>query len=446
MTIEQILKAPEGRMLEFKRELPKDRMNLLKTIVGFSNGSGGHIYIGVNDDRSVCGIKEEPFELEQRLSSLIYDSIAPIPAVFYQTISIEDKIVFSVKVLPGANKPYFLNQLGPEEGTFIRVGSTNRKADSYILSELHRQARNVSLDSEVETNFDCNMIDMEVLRLFLSWRELDVDPSIDYLVKNGLARRYNHTCHPTIGGLLLFSSRLPDTYEYAGFRVSRFKHESRSDLIHSESVFTGLLNMPQRVMDLILLFLERNVRIEGLRRKEEYDIPLQAIRETVVNAICHRDYSITGAYNKVDIFSDRIEVISPGVLPTGITLEDLGLGTSEIRNRYIAKTFHQAGFIEQLGTGIMRIRQLCRRNLLTEPKFEEVGSFFKATLFRPRRSLPEEIRPVFDLLKEQGAMGSKEIAKYLEVHQNTALKRLRWLEQEGLVHRQGRGTKVRYVV
>ncbi|MCP4665390.1 MAG: MarR family transcriptional regulator [Deltaproteobacteria bacterium] len=94
----------------------------------------------------------------------------------------------------------------------------------------------------------------------------------------------------------------------------------------------------------------------------------------------------------------------------------------------------------------MRIRQLCRNNLLIEPKFEEVGNFFKVTLFRPRLSLPEEIQAVFDLLKEQGTMGSKEISKYLEIHQNTALKRLRWLEQKGLVHRQGRGTKVRYLV
>jgi len=102
MTVEQILQSPEDRVLEFKRELPKNRVTLLKTIVGFSNGSGGHIYIGVNDGRSVCGIKEGPYELEQRLSSLIYDSIAPTPNIFYQTVSIEEKIVFVVKVLPGA--------------------------------------------------------------------------------------------------------------------------------------------------------------------------------------------------------------------------------------------------------------------------------------------------------------------------------------------------------
>jgi len=311
---------------------------------------------------------------------------------------------------------------------------------------LRRQARNISLDSEVETSFGCDVIDLEVLRAFLTWRGLDINPSIDYLVKNGFARRYNQTCHPTIGGLLLFSSKLPDAYEYAGFKISRFRHESRSDLIHSESVFTGLLHTPQRVMDLILLYLERNVSIDGLRRKEGYDIPIEVIRETIVNAICHRDYSITGAYNKVDIFSDRIEVISPGILPTGITLKDLGLGTSEIRNRYIAKTFHQAGFIEQLGTGIIRICQLCRKNLLIEPKFEEVGNFFKVTLFRPGLSLPEEMQALFVILKERGSMGSKEISQHLEIHQNTALKRLRWLEQKGLVRRQGRGTKVRYAV
>ena len=116
----------------------------------------------------------------------------------------------------------------------------------------------------------------------------------------------------------------------------------------------------------------------------------------------------------MDIFSDRIEIISPGVLPTGITLEDLGLGTSEIRNRHITKIFRQAGFIEQLGTGIIRMRELCRKSGLSEPGFEEVGNFFKVTFFGPKVSLPEEMQEVFDLLQDRGTMGSREIANVSE--------------------------------
>jgi len=283
-----------------------------------------------------------------------------------------------------------------------------------------------------------------MLRTFLNWRGFNLKPSRNYLIKNGFAYRYDHICHPTVGGLMLFCSKLPESYEYAGFWVSRFRSDTRSDLIHSEFADCGLLQMPQMVMDFLKLYLEKNIIIDGLRRKETYDLPIASLREAIINAICHRDYSITGAQNKLDIFSDRVEITSPGVLPTGITLEDLGLGTSEIRNRQIVKTFRQAGFIEQLGTGIIRMREACKQQGLLEPKFEEVGSFFKVTLFRSKLVMPEEVQDVLNLLKKRGLMGSREIADHLKIHQNTALKRLKWLQKNGLIHKEGNGTKVRY--
>ena len=85
MKIEEILKQPEGKTLEFKKGIPKNRQNLLKTVVAFANGAGGNIYVGVNDDRTVTGIEEEPFDLEEKLASIIYDSISPIPNVFFQS-------------------------------------------------------------------------------------------------------------------------------------------------------------------------------------------------------------------------------------------------------------------------------------------------------------------------------------------------------------------------
>ncbi|MCK5509433.1 MAG: ATP-binding protein [Desulfobacterales bacterium] len=96
--MQKILKQPEDKSLEFKKEIPKNRQNLLKTVVAFANGSRGHIYVGVNDDRTITGIKEEPFDLEEKLSSIIYDLTSPIPNLFFQTTTLEDKIVFIVRV------------------------------------------------------------------------------------------------------------------------------------------------------------------------------------------------------------------------------------------------------------------------------------------------------------------------------------------------------------
>ena len=446
MKIQEILKQPEGKTLEFKKEIPKNRQNLLKTVIAFANGSGGHIYVGVNDDRTVTGIRDEPLDLEEKLSSIIYDSISPIPNVFFQTSAFEDKIIFIIRILPGANKPYYLKKLGPEGGIFVRIGSTNRKADSQVTAELRRQARNISLDQEIDPSFDCDILDMRLLEKFTELRGLKIKPTLDYLVKIKAAQRYDHTCHPTIGGILLFCSTLPDEYSYARFRVSRFKAENRADLINSSTINDGLLAMPEKIMDFVRLYMEKKVEISALQRKEDYDIPLPTIREGILNAICHRDYSITGADNKLDIFSDRIEITSPGTLPLGITLQDLGEGISEVRNRFIVKIFREAGYVEQLGTGIMRIKEACRTNRLPEPKFEETGNFFKATIFRARLTLSLDLEDVYELIKQGIPLGSKEIAMKLNIHQNTALKRLSRLEEKGLIHKQGSGPRVRYSV
>ena len=446
MKIQGILKQPEGKTLEFKKELPKNRQNLLKTVVAFANGAGGNIYVGVNDDRTVTGIKEEPFDLEEKLASIIYDSISPIPNVFFQTVAFEDKVIFIIRILPGANKPYYLKKPGPEDGIFVRVGSTNRKTDSQGTAELRRQARNISLDQEIDLSFDCDILDMRLLEKFIELRGLKAKPGLNYFVKIKAAQRYDHACHPTIGGVLLFCSALPDEYSYARFRVSRFKAENRADLINSTTINDGLLVMPEKVMDFVQLYMEKKIEISALRRKEDYDIPLPAIREGILNAICHRDYSITGSDNKLDIFSDRIEITSPGTLPFGITLQDLGEGISEVRNRLIVKIFREAGYVEQLGTGIMRIKEACRTNALPEPKFEETGNFFKVTIFRSRLALLPDLEDVYELIRQGDPLSSSEIAEKLNIHQNTALKRLRQLEEKGLIYKQGSGPRVRYSV
>jgi ATP-dependent DNA helicase RecG len=446
MKIQKILKQAEGKTLEFKKEIPKNRQNFLKTVVAFANGAGGNIYVGVNDDRTITGIKEEPFELEEKLASIIYDSISPIPNVFFQTTAFEDKVIFIVRILPGANKPYYLKKLGLEGGIFVRVGSTSRKADSQVAAELRRQARNISLDQEIDPSFDCDILDMRLLEKFIELRGLKTKPSLDYFVKIKAAQRYDHTCHPTIGGILLFCSTLPDEYSYARFRVSRFKAGNRADLINSITINDGLLAMPEKIMDFVQLYMEKKIEISALRRKEDYDIPLPAIREGILNAICHRDYSITGSDNKLDIFSDRIEITSPGALPLGITLQDLGDGISEARNRLIVKIFREAGYVEQLGTGIMRIKEACRTNALPEPKFEETGNFFKTIIFRASLNISPDLEDVFELIKRGFPLGSKEIAANLNIHQNTALKRLKQLEEKGLIYKQGSGPRVRYYV
>jgi len=131
-------------------------------------------------------------------------------------------------------------------------------------------------------------------------------------------------------------------------------------------------------------------------------------------------------------------------LPVGISLVDLGLGTSEIRNRQIVKIFRKAGYIEQLGTGIIRMRQACRKAGLPDPEFQEVGNFLKVIFPRRQSSLPTELKSLYDLLSNEGGLSSSQIAARLGIHQNTALNRLKKLQELRLVNKKGQGSEVTY--
>ena len=150
MNIKKIINQPEGRRLEFKGELPENA-DLAKTIVAFANDAGGELYIGVgNNPRELVGIAEdELFVLEEKISNIIYDRCYPaiLPEITF--LSEDDKHLIRVTIYRGSAPPYYLKDKGKLQGTYIRVGSSNRQADETIIAELERIRRNISFDSEI---------------------------------------------------------------------------------------------------------------------------------------------------------------------------------------------------------------------------------------------------------------------------------------------------------
>lgn len=187
-----------------------------------------------------------------------------------------------------------------------------------------------------------------------------------------------------------------------------------------------------------------NIKIKEIEREDHLEIPELSIREAVINSICHRDYSIVGSSTKIDVFSDRIEIISPGNLPVGITLDELGQGASEIRNKLIAKAFRRLGYIERLGTGISRMISECNKAGLPAPIFEEPGRYFKVTFFRKKiRNNEFEDRIIYEIKKVKEIKG-KELAKIFNVHPNTILNYLKGMIENKIIEKLGKGPNVRY--
>ena len=197
-------------------------------------------------------------------------------------------------------------------------------------------------------------------------------------------------------------------------QAGRFAGSQRSRLIDSTESRSYLA---QAVADAVGFMHKRLLResiIEGLRREERWSVPWVAIREAATNAVVHADYSQQGAPIRAAIFDDRIEIENPGMLPFGLTIEDIQQGVSKKRNRVIDRAFQELRLIEQWGSGIQRMIEACLAAGLPVPKFEELGTHFRVTIFSKRVGPPlanETDGKILGLLVDRGPLSTAVIAK-----------------------------------
>lgn len=438
------IKTGENRTLELKREVPRSLKSIMKTIVSFANEAGGDILIGVENDGQLSGVQEDTLLLEERISNAVHDTISPIPSVFYKVLNIGDKQIFNIKVLPGIQKPYYIRKEGIENGVYIRIGSTIKKADGAVIDELRRQNLNLSYDEKISYQHSYEHLSDNCLKIFTDrYGETELNPG-DVLLRDKYVQKTNSCIYPTIGAVLLFSDKLPSDLEYAAISISKYEGKERANLKETIQINRGLVKIVSLAISELKSLLWEKIEIKNFRREEQWEIPELSIREALINAVCHRDYSIVGASTKIDIFDDRLEIISPGNLPIGITLEELGQGASEIRNKIIAKAFRRMGYIEKLGTGISRMVKMCRIAGIPLPVFEEPGRYFKVTFFRGEEKYRDFEERIMEKIGEYKEVTAKELAGYLDVHSNTVLNHVRRMIKHGSVEKIGKGPNVRY--
>jgi len=379
MNIHEKLRQPESRKLEFKREIPARLTELMKTIAAFANGAGGELIIGISDkDRTIDGVSD-PLMLEERIANAVHDSIEPMISPYISILHIQEKQLLIVRILPGSNKPYFIKSKGLEKGVFIRIGSTNRMASLEICEELRRQSLGIAFETEMDITKSADDLDAESIAGFFHHIGQD-SPMHESMSKWSLLKKNNGDYFPTVAGLVLFGkSDIPD-YDFAGIRITRFMGNTMSNISETREYCVPILPKMEDVCRDTAYFLRKESYLEGIRRLERTIIPFFAVREVIINAVVHRDYGIRGSGIKINIFDNRMEVISPGILYGNLDIADLGTGLSECRNRIIVRIFRKSGMMEELGTGIIRIYDLFAQNSLLPPQFFEQGQFFKAIL------------------------------------------------------------------
>ena len=201
-----------------------------------------------------------------------------------------------------------------------------------------------------------------------------------------------------------------------------------------------------RAIEAAIAFVEKHAmhgaEIGAVRRKERWNLPPVAVREAVINAVAHTDYAQRGAPIRVSIFEDRLEVENPGLLPFGLTIEDLQYGISKLRNRVIGRVFHALGLIEQWGSGVQRMTAACREMGLAPPRFEEIAARFRVTIFTERVGSPaldETDQAIVGALAGGKGLLTSEIAGMIGLTPRATRTRLARLVGSGLVREVGTG-------
>ena len=456
MNLLDLIQQGESKTLELKSRLPQHDQ-LAKTIVAFANTSGGKLVLGVDDQRQLVAVAEDDlFTLQDQITSIIHDRCAPFILPEIYTANLQGKMVLVIEVFRGNLPPYYFKSEGKNDGVYLRIGASNRKADFDHVLELERQRRNQSFDEEICREQTLQSLDLGPLEARFAAQGKPLDQ--DKLQNLKLIQQEQGATWPT-QGLLILLGRQPHVVT----KCARFKGTDMSVFLDRKEYTGDLITQLEQAEAFIKNHIHLRGEIKGLQRTDTYEIPETALREALINAVIHRDYTNQGRDIKVGIYDDIVNIVSPGGLPNTLTMETLLDGRSEIRNRVIARVFKELGYIEQWGSGIQRIKSACLTQGLAEPRIREKGDFVDVEFYRPvpdstdkvpnpagyRRMPPDNLTPqeqvIIHHIDQHGSIATPEVETLLAIKQRRARAILREMADKGWLEKRGNARSTVYV-
>ncbi len=399
----EIIANKENSGVEFKRDDIRPEQ-LAKEIVAMLNFQGGRILLGVEDDGSISGLQRE--NSEEWVMNVIRDKIHPLVLPYYEEIKIEDDVFVAVLTFPqGVSKPYVLRDRG-EEKIYVRVGSTSQLATREQQMRLFEVGGMLHTELLPIARTDSSCLDKARLENYL--RDIIQDPDTpdtdeeweQRLAGLGLLTEPGGLC--TVAGLVLFGKRPRQYLKQAGLRVFVFngedkEYEARLDLIIDAPIVGrwDIAKSGKNIIDegLIEKFIaqiepfiskEPNKVDENFRRKREWFYPFDAVREVLVNALAHRDWT-RFVDIEIGVYSNRMEVISPGTLQNSMTIKKMISGQRSPRNPLIMEILRDYGYVDYRGMGVRtKIIPLMKKFNDVEPIFEATEDYLKTVLLRKK--------------------------------------------------------------
>jgi ATP-dependent DNA helicase RecG len=434
----------ENEKVEFKENFDKEA---IETAVAFANANGGTILMGVDNSGKIKGTsigKETLKDWVNEISQATQPTL--IPEI--KSYKIKGKTIVAITIEKSPIKPIAYKSI-----CYARVGNSNKKLSPKEIAELHLQTIGSSWDGYLTKEAALEDIDSEKVKEYIklaneTGRRKIKEKPLEVLKKLDLTKDNK----PTWAAILLFGKEPQRFVSQAKIHCGRFKGETT--IIDDELIEGTIIEQVDKTLEFIKKHLKLRFEISGeARRREEWEYPLPAVRESVINAVCHRDYTEPSDI-QVRIYDDELIVWSPGKLPLGITLEELCKPhKSVLRNKLIAQVFFDIALIERWGTGINRMIDACRAQGLPEPKFEEYQGF--RVMFRKpfakeeltKIGLNERQLKAVEYTEKNGSITNREYQKLNNTTKRTATRDLTDLVQRGIFRSIGKGKrKLRYTL
>ena len=414
----------ETRILEFKETITN---TFLKTVSAFSNYNGGTILFGVDDDGNVKGlsdVKQACLDIENKIN----DSITPQPNYTLELQNNDRTIKLTIR--SGLQKPYLY-----KSKAYRRNDTATIEVDTLEFSRLVLDGKNISFE---ELPCKDQELSFEILH-----RKLKENIQIQTFNQDTLKTL---NLYDNVNGFNNAAGILADKNHFPGIDIVKFGENI--SIIQKRSTFenTSALDVYEKAIDVFRDYYQYEV-IQGADRKMIEKIPEAAFREAIANALIHRVWDVNSQI-RVSMFDDRIEVVSPGGLPAGITAEEYLSGKlSVLRNRNLANVFYRLGFVEIFGMGITRIKQLYAESLV-KPDFEVSENTIKIVLpvFETNANLTEDEKVIYKLLSKTMLKPISEIAPYVPFGKSKTTQLLKTMGEKGVVAVKGKGKGTKYII
>lgn len=439
--IKSLVTGGEGYQAEWKRSVPSKVKELTEEICAFSNAAGGTLLIGVDDHNQIIGASVTNAKLSAIQNSV--NEINPPVQVSMETVPVDGKEILCIEVPSGKQKPYVFSG-----AIYVRQGpNTQKLTTAEQMRDFFQQSDRIFFDELPVPEFKPSVdLDQEIFQLFRAEAGFSKSVSSEQIIRN---LRLMDSDELFKMGAVLFFGKSPDQFvEKAVIRCVAFDGYDKRTIIDSKDFGGPLHTQYTQTIQWLKNKLDVRYDIEGEGsgpRREIWEIPETVFKEAIINALSHRDYYEKGARITVELFKDRVEISNPGGLISGIKKSEFGK-RSLSRNPLIFGLFEKMDLVEQIGSGVGRIRDLMEEAGLPAPGFMLEG-MFTVTLLRPvdfdtwiniwKNHLTENRVRILELIHQDDQVTKEEMSVKIGIGSTAIDNNIKWLRDNGLLLRVG---------